>query len=89
LRITSRARAAPPPEDAAALAESPPVLPLVPYLPSPPVPSYPSPVHSSWLNQAESLIEAFGYYYLKRGSWRSRAEFIEPVTASGPEYNER
>jgi hypothetical protein len=48
-----------------------------------------TPAHASWLNQAESLIEAFSYYYLKRGSWRSRAEFIEHVTASGPEYNKR
>jgi transposase len=48
-----------------------------------------TPVHSSWLNQAESLIEAFGCYYLKRGSWKSRAEFIEHITASGPEYNQR
>ncbi|MGA8762824.1 MAG: IS630 family transposase [Candidatus Sulfotelmatobacter sp.] len=48
-----------------------------------------TPVHSSWLNQAESLIEAFSYYYLKRGSWRSRAEFIEHVRISGPEYNQR
>jgi DDE superfamily endonuclease len=48
-----------------------------------------TPVHASWLNQAESLIEAFGYYYLKRGSWRSKREFIEHVTASGPEYNQR
>jgi DDE superfamily endonuclease len=48
-----------------------------------------TPVHASWLNQAESLIEAFGYYYLKRGSWRSRAEFIEHVRVSEPEYNQR
>jgi len=47
------------------------------------------PVNSSWLNQAESGIEAFSYYYLKRGSWRSRAEFIEHVTVSWPEYNQR
>src|SRR5207244_3987584 len=43
-----------------------------------------TPVHASWLNQAEALIEAFGYYYLKRGSWRSQAEFIEHVTVAGP-----
>ena len=48
-----------------------------------------TPVHASWLNQAESLIEAFSYHYLKRGSWRNRAEFIEHVTVSGPEYNQR
>jgi hypothetical protein len=48
-----------------------------------------TPAHASWLNQAESLIEAFGYHYLKRGSWRSQSEFIEHVLASGPEYNQR
>jgi hypothetical protein len=47
------------------------------------------PVNSSWLNQAESGIEAFSYYYLKRGSWSSRAEFIGHVTLSWPEYNDR
>jgi hypothetical protein len=46
-----------------------------------------TPVHASWLNQAEPLIEAFAYHYLKRGSWASRQEFIEHVLASGPEYN--
>jgi hypothetical protein len=29
------------------------------------------PPHASWLNQAESLLEAFEVHYLKRGSWRS------------------
>jgi hypothetical protein len=48
-----------------------------------------TPVHASWLNQTEALIEAFGYRYLKRGSWVSREEFIEHVQASGPEYNQR
>ena len=48
-----------------------------------------TPPHASWLNQAESLIEAFSYYYLKRGSWRSKTEFIEHVKVSGPEYNQR
>lgn len=46
-----------------------------------------TPVHASWLNQAEPLIEAFSYHYLKRGSWTNRQEFIEHVQASGPEYN--
>ena len=46
-----------------------------------------TPVHASWLNQAEPLIGAFAYHYLKRGSWASRQEFIEHVSASGPEYN--
>jgi len=47
-----------------------------------------TPVHASWLNQAEPLIEAFASHYLKRGSWASRQEFIEHVLASGPEYNQ-
>jgi len=46
-----------------------------------------TPVHASWLNQAEPLIGAFAYRYLKRGSWASRQEFIEHVLAAGPEYN--
>lgn len=46
-----------------------------------------TPVHASWLDQAELLIEAFGYHYLKRGSWVSRQQLIEHVLASGPEYN--
>src|SRR5712691_10657664 len=31
-----------------------------------------TPVHSSWLNQAELLNGAFGFHYLKRDSWSSR-----------------
>lgn len=46
-----------------------------------------TPVHASWLNQAELLIEAFGYHYLKRGSWASRQELIDHVLVSAPEYN--
>jgi DDE superfamily endonuclease len=48
-----------------------------------------TPAHASWLNQAELLVGAFGYHYLKRGSWRSREEFIEHMLACGPEYNWR
>ena len=48
-----------------------------------------TPAHASWLNQAEPLIGAFAYHYLKRGSWASRQDFIEHVRASGPEYNQR
>lgn len=48
-----------------------------------------TPSHASWLNQAESLIEAFSYYYLNRGSWSSQKEFIKHVSVSGPEYNQR
>jgi len=46
-----------------------------------------TPVHASWLDEAELLLGAFGYHYLKRGSWRSRAEFIEYVGQAWPEYN--
>jgi hypothetical protein len=48
-----------------------------------------TPVHASWLDQAELLIGAFGYRYLKRGSWVTRQELIEHVLASAPEYNRR
>jgi DDE superfamily endonuclease len=48
-----------------------------------------TPAHASWLNQAEMLVNAFGGRYFKRGSWRTRDEFIEHVLASGPEYNQR
>ena len=46
-----------------------------------------TPVHASWLDQAEILINAFSYRYLKRTSWRSRGEFIEHVRHAWPEYN--
>jgi len=48
-----------------------------------------TPVHASWLNQAEILINRFSHYYLKRQSWTSREAFIEHVLASTPEYNRR
>ena len=41
-----------------------------------------TPVHASWLNQAEPLIGAFAYHYLKRGSWASREEFLAHIAAS-------
>jgi hypothetical protein len=47
-----------------------------------------TPAHASWLNEAELLVGAFGYRYLKRASWHSREDFIEHVLASGPEYNQ-
>src|SRR5438552_10965319 len=31
-----------------------------------------TPVHASWLNQAEMLNGTFEFHYMKRGSWRSR-----------------
>ena len=46
-----------------------------------------TPVHASWLDQAELLLNAFSYRYLKRRSWRSRVEFIEHVEQVWPEYN--
>lgn len=48
-----------------------------------------TPVHASWLNQAEILIHSFSHHYLKRQSWRSRDEFIEHVMTAWPEYNDR
>jgi hypothetical protein len=48
-----------------------------------------TPAHASWLDQAELLIEAFGYRYLKRTSWGSREEFLEHLNVSWPEYNRR
>ena len=42
---------------------------------------------ASWLDQAELLIGAFAYRYLKRTSWQNGAEFIEHANASWPEYN--
>jgi hypothetical protein len=48
-----------------------------------------TPAHASWLDQAELLIGAFGYHYLKRMSQVDREEFIEHVLVSAPEYNRR
>jgi hypothetical protein len=48
-----------------------------------------TPSHASWLNQAELLVGAFGYHYLKRSSSSSREQFIDHALASGPEYNRR
>lgn len=46
-----------------------------------------TPVHASWLNQAELLNEAFASRYLRRGSWPSREACIEHVNAARREYN--
>jgi hypothetical protein len=46
-----------------------------------------TPVHASWLNQAELLNAAFSLRYLKRGSWGSRHALIDHVEAAWPEYN--
>ncbi len=48
-----------------------------------------TPAHASWLDQAELLIGAFGYHYLKLMSQDNREEFIDHVLVSGPEYNRR
>jgi hypothetical protein len=48
-----------------------------------------TPTHASWLDQAELLNHAFDRRYLKRGSWESRTAYIDHVTSSWPEYNQR
>jgi hypothetical protein len=45
-----------------------------------------TPVHASWLVQAELLIGAFGHRYLKRASWRRWDQFLDHVNSSWPEY---
>jgi hypothetical protein len=46
-----------------------------------------TPVHASWLNQAELLNEAFSYRYLARGSWTSRAQLLSHIESAQVEYN--
>jgi hypothetical protein len=46
-----------------------------------------TPVNPSWLNQAESLIEAFTDRYLYRGNWSSQTMMLNPLIASRVEYN--
>jgi len=48
-----------------------------------------TPVDASWLNQAESLLEAFSERYLLRGSWSSRQLMIQHILDSHAEYNQR
>ena len=48
-----------------------------------------TPVDASWLNQAESLLEAFSERYLLRGSWSSRDLMIQHILDSQPDYNQR
>jgi hypothetical protein len=48
-----------------------------------------TPVDTSWLNQAESLLEAFSERYLLRGTWSSRDEMIQHILASRVDYNQR
>jgi len=48
-----------------------------------------TPVDASWLNQAESLLEAFSERYLLRGSWSSRDLMIHHILDSQVDYNQR
>jgi DDE superfamily endonuclease len=47
-----------------------------------------TPVDGSWLNQAESLLEAFSERYLLRGDWSSRELMIQHILASRLAYNQ-
>lgn len=46
-----------------------------------------TPVHAAGLDQAELLLDGFGYRSLKRGSWQSRPEFIADLGRAWPEFN--
>lgn len=48
-----------------------------------------TPVNASWLNQAESLLEAFEERYLLRGSWNSRTLMLTHLLNSCDDYNQR
>jgi hypothetical protein len=48
-----------------------------------------TPVHASWLNQAELLLRAVPAKYLDRVDPESRQPLIEYLTLSVPEYNRR
>lgn len=47
-----------------------------------------TPVDGSWLNQAESLLQAFSQRYLRRGSWGSRALMLQHISDSRVDYNQ-
>ena len=47
-----------------------------------------TPVNTSWLNQAESLLEAFTERYLLRGNWTSRPKMIQHILDSRIDYNQ-
>jgi hypothetical protein len=47
-----------------------------------------TPVNTSWLNQAESLLEAFTERYLLRGSWSSHPQMIQHILDSHLDYNQ-
>jgi len=48
-----------------------------------------TPVDTSWLNQAESLLEAFTERYLLRGSWNRRDQMIQQLFDRRQDYNQR
>ena len=48
-----------------------------------------TPINASWLNQAESLLEAFAERYLLRGSWCTRTRMIQHILDGQAEYNDR
>lgn len=47
-----------------------------------------TPVNGSWLNQAESLLQAFSTRYLRRGSWSSRTLLLQHIVDSRVDYNQ-
>ena len=47
-----------------------------------------TPVDGSWLNQAESLLEAFTERYLLRGNWDDRSLMIQHILDSRVAYNQ-
>jgi hypothetical protein len=47
-----------------------------------------TPINASWLNQAESLLEAFTERYLLRGNWSSRPQMIQHILDSQVDYNQ-
>jgi len=48
-----------------------------------------TPPNTSWLNQAELLLNAFAGRYLKRGSWTTPLAMIQHILVSRAEYNVR
>lgn len=46
-----------------------------------------TPPGASWLNLAESLLQAFSTRYLVRGDWPSRSAMIDHLVAAQHEYN--
>lgn len=48
-----------------------------------------TPTHASWLNQAESLLEAFSARYVLRGNWTSRAQLLQHLRECQCDYNQR